>query len=391
MKEQTAVAVKKLGQDADQAAARLKEQTLQHREIASRPVKIGENPRTGAAIMGVRDPKNPGQWLDPITGSSINPGMLGSANAPESPAATPGEGIIPANARLVQGGAHDYTQDAPYIEKGMDVPAPQTVAGRSPRAVQTDAEYYLQTGKLPPVRSGKSPVAIAQQDYRNAVQNYGNAVAQSRGLSPEQMADMWRTSQGMLRFVLGADGRSTVALGTAVRHLDTVKQLADAWKEGSTIGNWQSWNRVTSSIRREFGDAAVTNLESAARIVGPEIIKALGVAGAGTEHDRNTAAGQFLTGKGIDQIYGAINTTQKLLGGQLEGRKRQAANAGVSEERFKSLIGERPYEILSNAEKGGAPAPAGGGAAPQIGERKQFKQGWGTWDGATWVPETKAP
>ena len=51
-------------------------------------------------------------------------------------------------------------------------------------------------------------------------------------------------------------------------------------------------------------------------------------------------------------MVGAIETTQKLLGGQLEGRKRQASNAGVSEERFKSLIGDRPYEILSGAEKG---------------------------------------
>ena len=51
--------------------------------------------------------------------------------------------------------------------------------------------------------------------------------------------------------------------------------------------------------------------------------RALGVAGAGTHEDRLTAGNQFTTSRGVDQIYGAINTTQKLLGGQLEGRERQ--------------------------------------------------------------------
>jgi hypothetical protein len=27
--------------------------------------------------------------------------------------------------------------------------------------------------------------------------------------------------------------------------------------------------------------------------------------------------------------------------------------------------------------------------APKVGERKQFKQGWGVWNGTTWVPEAK--
>ena len=95
-----------------------------------------------------------------------------------------------------------------------------------------------------------------------------------------------------------------------------------------------------------------TNLEAAGRIIGPEIIKAIGVAGAGTADEREGAQKAFGTAVSPAQMVGAIETTQKLLGGQLEGRKRQASNAGISEERFKSLIGDRPYEILSGAEKG---------------------------------------
>jgi hypothetical protein len=264
------------------------------------------------------------------------------------------------NTRLAQAGQAggvDYgNADAPYVEKGMEVPEPAPLAGRTAQALKTDAEYYLETGKLPPVVRGNSPVAMVQQRYQTAVKNYAGALAQSRGMSPQEVAEAWRTAPGMLRFILGADGRSTVSLGTAVRHLDTMKQLVDAWKEGSTIGNWQTWNRITSGVRREFGDAAVSNLESAAKIIGPEIIKAIGVAGAGGEREREAVERIYSPGSTPDQINGAIGTVQSLLGGQLEGRERQAINAGVSHERFKSLIGDRPYELLRHTDKGASPA-----------------------------------
>ncbi len=355
---------------AEKASHNLRLQAEQRQEM--QPVKIGTS-KEGYDIYGRRDPSTGAyKIIDPRTGgltdqvvspspNTPNYRIPGATSPPGSVASTGEDGTIPANARLVSGGAYDYTQDAPYIEKGMGVPDPQATSGRSSRALQTDAEYYLTTGKLPPVRSGKSPVAIQQQNYRNAVQNYGNAVAESRGLSAEQTAEMWRTAPGMLRFVLGPDGRSTVSLGTAVRHLDTLSQLAKAWDAGDV----QTINKVKAAISREFGGSAVTNLESAAQIVGPEIIKAIGVAGAGTDHDRLAASSQFSAARGPAQVLGAIGTTQQLLGGQLEGRTRQAMNAGVSEERFKSLIGDRPYEILSNIDKGGAPATTAPAAAPQ--------------------------
>ncbi len=393
-------------QQAKHQESVLEETRRQHEMALKAPVSLGADPRTGMPIMALprinkatggldyyligpngqisdtplgapASPPSPtlSPGVAPTGPTSALPSAPGNAQQPTRTAALdtgsvsdapkPGEGIIQHNQRVAQAGAFNYGTDAPYIEKGMDVPDPSPLAGRSVQALKTDSEYYLQTGKLPTVAKGNSPVALVQQQYQNAVKNYGNALAQSRGMKPDEIAEAWRTAPGMLRFVLGADGRSTVSLGTAVRHLDTIKQLADAWKEGSTVGNWQTWNRVTSSVRREFGDAAVTNLESAARIVGPEIIKALGVAGAGTEHDRDTAAGQFLTSKGIDQIHGAIKTTQALLGGQLEGRERQAMNAGVSKDRFKSLIGDRAYEILSTADKGGHGAAAAPAVTPQ--------------------------
>lgn len=307
-------------------------------------------------------------WIDPNSKAVIEaPNQRAAAAQVGSPVPSSEQGV-------------DYVKNPPRIEKGADVPEPRGLAGKSAASLKSDAEYYVQTGKLPPVRAGQSPVAVMQQSYRNAVQNYGNAVAESRGINPSQLSEMWRTAPGTLRFVLGADGRATVSLGTAVRHLDTLQNLADAWGASDV----RIVNKAKAALASQFGNEAATNLEAAGRIVGPEIVKAIGVAGAGTAEERKAVEKAFSTAATPDQMRGAIKTTQALLGGQLEGRKRQAAAAGVSEQKFKELIGDRPYEILTNAEKG---HKASGEGQPKEGERKQFKQGWGVFKNGKWVPE----
>lgn len=281
----------------------------------------------------------------------------------------PGQTTKPPMPTTADSGVIDYSRAAPRVEKGAEVPEPKGIAGKSSASVKSDAEYYAQTGKLPPVRAGQSPVAVMQQSYRNAVQNYGNALAESRGINPSQLAEMWRTAPGQLRFVLGADGRATVSLGTAVRHLDTMRELAAAWGANDT----QGINRVRAAIAKQFGGADATNIEAAGKIIGPEIVKAIGVAGAGTAEERKAVESAFSTAASPAQMLGAIRTTQALLGGQLEGRKRQAAAAGVSEEKFKSLIGDRPYEILTSSEKGHATKSETTTAAPAVGDKRN---GW---------------
>lgn len=367
----------RLQQQADQFAkthglAQSKEKLAQRKEALDelKPIVIHrQRDRYGNVlneILGVRDPKTGGYRVinpDGSMGAVVQPGQIpaptpaGTPNTTVAPrvASEEEQGIIPRNATLVASGPYDYRSPAPSLEKGMDVPEPAPAAGRGADAIKREAELYLQTGKLPKVSIGKSPVAVEQKEYRDTVQNYASALAQSRGITPEQSVDMWRTAPGMLRFILGADGRATVSLGTAVRHLDTLRELAKAWDAGDI----QMVNKVRAAIERQFGKNAITDLEAAGRIIGPEIIKAIGVAGAGTHDERMAAQAAFSGAVSPAQMLGAIATTQKLLGGQLEGRKRQAMNAGLTEERFKSLIGERPYEILSTAEGGhGAPPPA---------------------------------
>jgi hypothetical protein len=139
-----------------------------------------------------------------------------------------------------------------------------------------------------------------------------------------------------------------------MRHLDTLKEYAEAFK-ASDIPRIRA---VQARISREFGESAATNVNTAAHILGPEIIKALGVAGAGGETERANAAAQFSAVASMPQLDGAVGVTQKLFAGQLEGKRGQAKDAGVSEEKFKNLVGERPYELLNDLGKGGTTSAA---------------------------------
>lgn len=251
---------------------------------------------------------------------------------------------------------YNYAIHAPTIEKGMDVPEPDLayIPRASTASLKADAATYLQTGKLPnaPVSRG-TPLAVAAVNYRAAVQNYGNAIAQSRGMTPDQLAAMWRIAPDLPKFVMGTPGQATVSLGVAVSHLDTLKQFIEAAK----FPDAPRFKQIQAQISREFGSSAATNVDAAASIVGPEIVKAIGIAGAGTGDERHEAANMFL--RGGKQSIDAINVVQHLMAGQLEGKERQAKAVGMSEDMFKGLIGDRAYDLLKNLDNN-----TGAGLAP---------------------------
>lgn len=361
LKERQRQAEEKRVTETERHQRAMEAETARFHQQSLRAPKVYTDPDTGEqhAIMSAVNPDGTLNWFDqnltkgttsPIAAptaqsTSTEPTVVPAPNKENIP--KPGQGTIQNNQELVEKGNYDYRKDAPFIEKGMDVPEPLAIGGRSINSLKTDAEKYVMTGQLPTVKGGASPVAMRDTIYRNSVQNYGNALAASRGFTPAQLAEAHRSAPGMLRFIMGADGRATVSLGTAIRHLDTIKQLAEAWSANDT----QTVNRIRTALSREFGKDAGTNLNAAGSIVGPEIIKAIGVAGAGTKEEREHAGSQFSTAASPQQLLGAVETTQKLMAGQLEGRMRQAKAAGVPEQKFIELIGERPYEILSRVRK----------------------------------------
>ena len=272
------------------------------------------------------------------------------------------------------GQPYDYsTGQTPYIEKGMAVPEPKPVAGKSADTIKTEAERYLLTGKAPVLARGNSPVAMMQNAYASSVMNYANALAGSRGTKPEELAQLWQTSPMIGRFLVGQPGQQIVSLGTAMRHLETLKEYEAAWQKAK-LGDTQPLNRLQAYISAQWGSEAATNLNTVAHILGPEIVKAIGVAGAGTADDRKGASEQFTTAGSDQQVNGAIAATERLLKGQLIGKANQAKSVGLSDDRFKKLIGEKEYQSLRALDAGGQQPGANGSTPAQ--PTRVIQNGW---------------
>ena len=119
-------------------------------------------------------------------------------------------------------------------------------------------------------------------------------------------------------FGTGQQGQMVNSFNTAIAHLDTLKDLGEALKNKDT----QVINKVGNTVKEWFGNADVTNLDTAKQIVGAEIIKAIVARGGGVD-ERKEAANRISRISSPDQLVGYINTTQELLAGQLYSLENQ--------------------------------------------------------------------
>lgn len=232
--------------------------------------------------------------------------------------------------------------------------APQQ-GGLSDDAKTLYAERFLKTGAMPAGRT------VSKQDQREIMNRAAEINAQQGG----NPADLFKKQQqfkaeqvAIGRFMSGPQGNTIRSLGVVVDHLATVRQLSDALKNNDIV----AFNRMAQAWAAQTGQAAPTNLATAAQIVGAEIVKSLGIAGAGTKEERQEAANAFAVAKSPEQISQAIDKVVKpLLLGQLKGLRRQfTSSTGLAADKFDELLGPEAQQFFSS---GAAKydAPDGGG------------------------------
>lgn len=120
-------------------------------------------------------------------------------------------------------------------------------------------------------------------------------------------------------FSTGKDGQAVQSANTALNHLDTLKQLADA--QGN--GNIPLFNQLANKISAGTGQAAPTNLQGAITMVGPEISKAVvGAGGTGGDREKVDAALKAIANGSPAQASGQVATMQDLFGGRLTEAQR---------------------------------------------------------------------
>lgn len=222
----------------------------------------------------------------------------------------------------------------------IDPPRPQAVGGYTPDAIAVAGEQYMQTGRLP-------PGLYRDKEAREAIMNYGAALAKSRGLNTRDAVEMWRFAPRQAGWIMGADGRAAGSLGTVIDHLDTMRDLTTALQNGDN----QTYNLIKNKVAKWTGSKYPTNVEAGAPIVGAEIMKAIGAAGAGTGAERDLAAlniGDLA--KSPEQFAGNIDVVQRLAAGQLRTKYRQAQAIGLPQERLEKLVGKRAIEVLGSLE-----------------------------------------
>lgn len=158
------------------------------------------------------------------------------------------------------------------------------------------------------------------------------------------------------RFDTGTQGNNIRSLNVVVDHAATLRDLGLALKNG----NIQLFNSIAQRWAQETGNPAPTNLNLAKQIVGSELVKALGVAGAGTEGERAELGKGISNASSPDQIIGAIdNVARPLLAGQLRGLRQQfTSSTRQSEDKFNQMLFPNTLKFLNGEQKGGAAQPS---------------------------------
>ena len=172
------------------------------------------------------------------------------------------------------------------------------------------------------------------------------------GVTPQQAAKNIITSKtdtatqkrALTDFSTGIQGRMVNSMNTAVEHLSTLTELADALKNNDL----RAINTVGNLVAKQTGSAAPTNFAAARQIVAQEIVKAI-VANGGTGREREEAAANIAAAGSPEQLAGVISTYQELLAGQLKSLGLQYKNT-TGRDDFNTKLLPSTLRALSRVE-----------------------------------------
>lgn len=212
-------------------------------------------------------------------------------------------------------------------------------ADMNPDAIQAMAKLIAE-GKMAPLSS----FALRT--------NWGPLVmAEVQKINPSYTGTEYGQHQTAARaFGTGRQGDAIRSMNVSIAHLDTLSELADALQSGNT----QAINRISQEVAVQTGQSAPTNFDAARMIIGQEVVKAI-IGGGGGVTERLQAAENINRAQSPDQLKGVIQTTKKLLAGQLGGLKRQYEHTTGFDD-FEELLSPEAKRELQGIGTTGAPS-----------------------------------
>jgi hypothetical protein len=222
-----------------------------------------------------------------------------------------------------------------------------------PAAIDTVAKG-IADGSLPPLTG-------------NSLRTPGGLRTMARvlELNPDYDSKTYGTQAKALKdFSTGKQGNTVRSLNVAMSHLDVLNQAGLALKNGNST----DFNRLAQNLAERTGSPAPTNFNEAKKIVSDEVVKAVVGAGGGVS-DREEAAKAFNDANSPAQLAGAIATAKKLLGGQLQGLKKQYETTTGRKDFDKQFLSDEARTLEGPAGgtaplPGQGPAPAGAAQPP---------------------------
>jgi hypothetical protein len=198
-------------------------------------------------------------------------------------------------------------------------------------AVSTNAQAIANYSIAPPGRNNR---------------NRDQIMAQVMAINPEYKEGDYGNQNIALRNWTNPNGSGFKQIGafsTVSGHLETLNKLATALDNGDT----PTINAMVNYIKRQTGDATVTNYDTAKQAVAGELVKAVtGVAGA--LYDREEAAANLLRNGSPEQQEQAIETWKQLIASRLETAMYQyKSGTGRSENDFLQLLPPATREYFS--------------------------------------------
>jgi len=146
------------------------------------------------------------------------------------------------------------------------------------------------------------------------------------------------------KFTTGKEGQTVRSMNVAIDHLDTLKDTADALKNGDL----KLFNRIANDYAERTGQSAPTDFNTVRSIVGSEVAKAVSGAQMALA-DREEIRKELDNANSPKQMASAIRRLQELLGGQLKGLRTTYEEAGLKD--FDKKLTPRTRQVLEGDHK----------------------------------------
>lgn len=364
-------------QAGDQATAMKLLMVARKQEQEEAKIRL-ENAQAAAQLHKAQQEASPLAKIDPskytpesvkawFAGGMKDPSMLVAAEKPQYESMSSEEKLVAATlkAQGVKEGTPEWNAKAlPMLQKLMDKRTHFSIntgvaGGDAPTKEEVDfyAEMALSGDQSWRVGLGRSKDGVA---LIRAVDRRMPELANEVGMKPGDVVankqEVATRLKALRDFSTGTQGQLVTSFNTAIDHLDTLKELGNALNNG----NLQLANKIKNTAAAWTGDADITNLDTAKQIVGAEVIKSI-VARGGGQAEREEAANQISRISSPKQLAGYIETTQKLMAGQLKSLEQQYSS-NTKRKDFRDKLLPRAKSVLEGlSEKPVATQKAKGG------------------------------